>query len=156
MADVQQPCSLSCRCSTQVAAEDLAALPVAPEARELAAAFTAIINAALAPGLEQRPTLDCLLTWLRCVHAGGGIDDVEEWDYHEQPPNLEEELRDEWDGSEAHAASGHSSDASSNCTDSQFGGEGDRVDVRSGHAESADHDGAGSQSDEAGSMYDDD
>ena len=139
-----------------MAEEDLAALPFAPEVRELAAGFTAIINAALAPELEQRPTLGCLLTWLRCIRAGGGIGDVEEWDYHEQPPDLEAELRDEWEGSEADAASGHSSDASSTCADSQCGAEGDRMDARSGHAESADCDDAGSQSDDVGSVYDDD
>ena len=134
-----------------MAAENLAALPVAPEARELVTGFTAIINAALAPELEQRPTLGCLLTWLCCVRAGGGIDDVEEWDYHEPPPDLEEELRGEWD-----AACGRSSDASSTCADSHFGGEGDNAVARSGHAESADCDEAGSQSDEMGSTYDND
>ena len=128
------------------------ALPVAPEARELAAAITAIINAALAPQLEQRPTLGCLLAWLRCVRAGGGINDVEEWEYHEPPADLEAELRDEWGGSEADAASGRSSDASSTCAGSQAGGEGDRADARGGHAEPADRDDAESQSDEAGSM----
>ena len=134
-----------------MAAEELAALPVAPEARELVAGLTAVINAALAPELEQRPTLGCLLTWLRCVRAGGGIDAVEEWDYHEPPPELEEELRGELD-----AACGRSSDASSTCADSRFGGERDHAVARSGHAESADCDEAGSQSDDMGTTCDHD
>lgn len=139
-----------------MAEEDLDALPIAPEARALAEQFTAIINAALAPELEQRPTLGCLLAWLRCVRAGGGIDDVEEWEYHEQPPDLEQELRDEWAGSEADAASSRSSGASSTFAGSQSGAAGEHMDPRSGHAESADSDDAGSQSDEAASTCDDD
>lgn len=42
-----------------MADEDLDALTVAPEARELAAAFTAIINAALAPEPLKSLSLSC-------------------------------------------------------------------------------------------------
>ena len=79
--------------------------------------FGAVVNAALTPALEQRPTLGCLLAALQRIRAGGSINDVQEWECYERPPDLEEELRDEWACSEADASSGHSGDATSSCAD---------------------------------------
>ena len=67
----------------------MAALPLAPEARALAGQLGGVVNAALEPALEDRPTMRCLLAALDHIGAGGSVDDLDEMDSYMEPPDLE-------------------------------------------------------------------
>ena len=90
--------SQSLLCCSQIAPDELAAIPFTPEAAETAAELAAVINGAVAPTLGERPTLLGLLSAVRRIRYGGEAGDLgaSHAQVYGEPPDLRAELSASW------------------------------------------------------------